>query len=162
MSLSVNISNFKEVMSKLITGVTVITTSDAKGQNYGFTANSFTSLSLEPTLILFCISKNSISNQNIRAIKKFAINILTHNQQDLALKFASKNSNKFQDTSFHLSPNNQCPILENIAAYLECNLGNIYDGGDHDIIIGEVIGFNYYNNPKPLIYYNHKFGLQND
>ena len=90
---------FRAGLSRFGTGVTIITTHDEKGQPTGFTANSFTSLSLDPPLVLFCLSRNSNCFQAFTANPSFAVNILKESQQELAARFATQDEAKFSGVS---------------------------------------------------------------
>lgn len=120
---------------------------------FGMTVNSFSSLSLDPPLVLFCIDNNSSNLSLFRRNKYFSLNILSQNQKSLSTAFATpKNSEKWgvEPYSFGKFGN---PIFENSIAFIECKKHRIIRAGDHHIIIGEVIDFSCLNNSKPLLYY---------
>ena len=147
---------FKEIMSMYPTGVTIITTFDGKGNPVGMTVNSFTSVSLEPLLVLWCIDKNASSLKTFRDSKIFAIHILSENQEDTCWTFAGKTADRFANISWETSAN-QLPIIKECTGYFECKTINEVDAGDHIILIGEVL--NLKNEKKnPLIYFNRKVG----
>ena len=151
------IQNFKDLMSRWPTGVSVITTIDETGKKYGFTANSFTSVSLDPMLVSFCLMKTSTTLAKLEKSKKFAISILNSDQEHLARHFATPLQDKFQNIAHKLSPKTGCPYLEDIVGYIECETRFQYPGGDHDIFVGEVIETFLDSQTKPLLHFNRKF-----
>lgn len=152
MASTVNPEQFKRVMSTLATGVTVITTVHNNKQ-YGFTASSFTSVSLSPLLILFCINVNSFSVKAFTDSRYFAVSILSENQQHLSKHFALPNPDKFIGISYNLGQYSKCPLIEEAICHIECNKFDCYNVGDHSVIIGEVINSKVNNNLNPLIRY---------
>lgn len=150
---------FKQVMGQFPTGVAVITCSDGKGGIAGLTASSFTSVSAEPPLVLFCPQYDSDSYPHIEAQKKFAIHILEESQTDLAYAFAGKGEDKAKGFDFHISRRG-IPVLDNYLAVMECSLYQNYEGGDHAIIVGEVLHVNLMGVDErlPLAYCRGKMG----
>lgn len=148
-------SLFKDVMARFPTGVTVITTKFANKQ-FGLTANSFTSVSLDPPLILFCIAKFSGSYDAFMQTSSFAVNLLTQDQEQIAKHFASKILDKFENISYITSAKNNI-ILSNSLGYLELKKYATHDAGDHSIIIGEVINGKIDKNAIPLQYLDRNF-----
>lgn len=152
---SIDISQFKNIVSKFPTGIIIMTT-NYEEKDFGITINSFTSVSLEPQLILFCIDKMSGSYEAFLKSKSFVANFLTEKQEEIAKLFAIKGIDKFKNISFEKSEN-QNPILINISAYLELEQYKVFDAGDHDIIIGKVIDGKVLSNENPVCYYNRNF-----
>lgn len=127
---------------------------------FGMTINSFSSVSLEPPLVSFCIDNKS---NNLKLFKKndyFSLNILTENQIELAKGFATpKNSKKWQIENYFLGKNGS-PIFENSLGFFECKKHKIIKAGDHHIIIGEVVDFSKIKHEEnPLLYTKSKFGF---
>ena len=149
--------DFKDLMSRWPTGVSVITTIDELGEKYGFTANSFVSVSLDPMLVSFCLNRNSRLLEKLSASKKFTISILSSSQEAIARHFATPMLDKFQDIVHGISPQTACPHIEGALGWMECEVRFQYPGGDHDIFVGEVIGISMDNTKSPLLYYNRKF-----
>jgi flavin reductase (DIM6/NTAB) family NADH-FMN oxidoreductase RutF len=149
--------NFKDIMSRWPTGVSVITTIDAAGVKYGFTANSFTSVSLDPMLVSFCLMQTSATLSKLEKSKKFIVSILSHNQENIAKHFATPIPDKFQNIAHKLCSKTGCPYLEDILGYMKCETRFQYPGGDHDIFIGEVIEIFIDKEKKPLVYFDRKF-----
>lgn len=152
-----SIKDFKNVMSLWATGISVITTIDNSGNKYGFTANSFTSVSLDPMLVSFCIISTSPTLLKIMQSQKFAISILSDKQSDLAKHFATSMPDKFKNILYKNCPQTQCPYLENSLGWLECVVQNHYTGGDHEIFVGEVVGTYMDSTKQPLVYFNRAY-----
>ena len=146
--------NFRNALGCYLTGVTVITTSTSS-KMVGVTANSFSSVSLNPPLVLWSIDKKSSRYEVMKNANNYAINILSHRQANVAIDFV-KNNNPFKNVDFSLGEN-QTPIIDNSAAVFECQKKNVFDGGDHSIILGKVIKYSF-NEKKPLFFYKGDFG----
>ena len=127
---------FRRCLGEFATGVTVVT-AEVGERRYGITANSFSSLSIDPPLILWSISRTSRSFAAFTRADRFAINVLRSDQIELSQRFSSGADDKFEGVSWSAGKNGS-PILEGVAAYLECRRVTAFDGGDHVIIIGQV------------------------
>ena len=145
-------NDLRQCLGRFATGVTVVTCADAKGGPCGITANSFSSVSLEPPLVLWNIAKVSNSLQAYLGAKHFAFNILGEDQQDVSDHFARTDHTRFSGIDYSLSGEG-VPLLADTIAALECRTHEIHDCGDHYIIIGEVIRFDS-RDGKPLIFAN--------
>ena len=130
----------RKALGAFVTGVTVVTTCEADGTPRGFTANSFTSVSLDPPLVLICIANSALSFPVFQACGHFAINILAENQTETSSIFASKAPDKFDRADWHPGPEGS-PVIDGTAAWLECAMHSQVDAGDHVILIGRVIDF---------------------
>jgi len=129
---------FRHTLGHFASGVTVITVCDRDGRPTGLTASAFTSVSLDPPLILVCVDHKSQSYPALVAGKTFAVNILSHDQEAVSRRFATtKVENKFEGVPFTLSQMG-LPLLENALAQLECATVNVYLEGDHSIFVGRV------------------------
>jgi flavin reductase (DIM6/NTAB) family NADH-FMN oxidoreductase RutF len=128
----------RKALGSFVTGVTVVTTVDASGEKRGFTANSFTSVSLDPPLILVCIAKGTSSFSAFAVAKTFAVNILAEEQKATSSAFASRGLDKFAGISWRLGSAG-APILDAVAAWIECELHQQVDAGDHLILIGRIV-----------------------
>jgi len=131
---------FRHALGAFPTGVTVVTTIDNDGQPIGFTANSFSSVSLDPKLILICIDKASINLEAFTESAHFAVNILSEKQQQISTTFASPVDDRFADVSW-MPKTTGCPIIADTAAWFDCVKNNCFDAGDHYILLGEVVEF---------------------
>jgi len=131
-------ASLRQVLSAYPTGVTVVAGRDANGEPYGLTVNSFTSVSLEPPLILVCIGYESSSHARLMAAPAFTVNVLSGDQLELALRFSDEPADaRFDDLSWS-SGASGAPILGGVAAWLECSAHERLDAGDHSIILGRV------------------------
>ncbi|WP_068084988.1 flavin reductase family protein [Novosphingobium rosa] len=128
---------FRQAMASFASGVTVVTTTDEDGRMVGFTASAFSSLSMDPPLVLVCPSRTSATYPHLVRGERFAIHILAAGQQDVAMAFASKGADKVAALAFSVSDLGN-PILPGATAVIECRLWKDYDGGDHLIVVGEV------------------------
>jgi len=131
---------FRHALGAFPTGVTVVTTIDNDGQPIGFTANSFSSVSLDPKLILICIDKASINLEAFTESAHFAVNILSEKQQQISTTFASPVDDRFADVSW-MPKTTGCPIIADTVAWFDCIKNNCFDAGDHYILLGEVVEF---------------------
>lgn len=127
----------RAVCGHFVTGVAVITC-EADGILTGTTVNSFASVSLDPPLVLFCLHKESRLLDVLRRSRRFGVNFLAGRQEKLAWAFASRHSAEFSDVAHHRSAEG-VPVLSDAAAFLACSVVSEYDGGDHLILLGEVI-----------------------
>ena len=134
----ISAEEFRHTLSHFASGVTIITVCDRDGKPTGLTASAFTSVSLDPPLILVCVDHKSQSYPALVAGKMFAVNILAHDQEHLSRRFATtKIENKFEGVSFALSSMG-LPLLESALAHLECAIVNVHLEGDHSIFVGRV------------------------
>jgi flavin reductase (DIM6/NTAB) family NADH-FMN oxidoreductase RutF len=130
-------NELRRVMGHFATGVTVITTISKNGTPYGLTANAFTSVSLDPPLLLISVDKKAESYPYFEESKVFTVNILSEEQEALSRKFAASGGDKFQGVAYHVGANG-VPILDGVLTYLECKLYASYEGGDHTLFLGEI------------------------
>jgi flavin reductase (DIM6/NTAB) family NADH-FMN oxidoreductase RutF len=135
-----DVKEFRRALGCFVTGVTVVTTVDPEAGPKGFTANSFTSVSLDPPLVLVCVAKSSGSHDAFLHSRAFAINILQKAQRDISTSFASKGSDKFSRIRFTTGATGS-PILPESAAWIDCETHDRIDAGDHTILIGRAIDF---------------------
>jgi flavin reductase (DIM6/NTAB) family NADH-FMN oxidoreductase RutF/pimeloyl-ACP methyl ester carboxylesterase len=131
---------FRQALGAFVTGVTVVTTRNATGEMRGFTANSFTSVSLDPPLVLVCIAKTASSFSTFSAAGNFAVSVLAAPQKEVSALFASKSADKFAGSRWHIGPAGS-PVIEAAAAWFDCRRHSLVEAGDHVILIGEVAGF---------------------
>ena len=142
---------FRQCLGKFATGVTVVTCCDDNGNPYGITANSFSSVSLEPPLVLWNIAKVSNSLQAYLDAEHFVINVLTEDQQQLSSHFARTDHTLFRGIEYSPAENG-APLLPDTLATFECRTHKIHDCGDHYIIVGEVTGFASWDG-DPLLFF---------
>jgi flavin reductase (DIM6/NTAB) family NADH-FMN oxidoreductase RutF len=150
---------FRDTVGAFATGVTVITTQGAE-HPYGMTANAFSSVSLDPPLILVCVIKGTEGAENIEKNGVFAVNILRSDQEPISRYFASKDRPRgweaFRQIS-HTRAASGSPILDDCAAYLDCRVAAIHDAGDHIIVIGEVMALGVDTECDPLLFHRGKY-----
>lgn len=146
-----NISNFKQAMSNFATGITVITSSDEENQ-FGLTVNAFSSVSIEPLMILICLDKKTRLLPKIKQKGQFVVNILSDKQSDLIWEFAQKDKRQ-KKFSNEFSEKFNLPILKDSISILECQISQIVEAGDHEVILAEVITI-VNSELQPLIYVN--------
>ncbi len=152
MSASIDPKEFRQTVGQFATGVCVIAT-EVDGTVHGMTANAFTSLSLDPTLVLFCVAKNAKMAKFMRQAQGFSVNILREEQQALSTYFAGgwkePTAPPFRFVAWEGGPR-----LEGCAAALGCRLYQLLEGGDHWIVIGEVLTLHRGIEPRyPLIFH---------
>lgn len=127
----------RNVLGSFVTGVTVVTTRDAEGKLHGLTANSFSSVSLDPPLVLWSQATSAGSHPAFRDAERFTINILAENQYGLANHFATRSPDKFSGIDHDLGVDG-LPLLRDCSAWLECKVVSRFPGGDHVIFVGSV------------------------
>ncbi|MEM1174991.1 MAG: flavin reductase family protein [Pseudomonadota bacterium] len=142
----------RQTLGKFATGITVVTCCAADGRACGITANSFSSVSLDPPLVLWNIAKSSNSLQAYLEATHFAIHVLNDQQEAISRHFAKTDHKAFDRIQYRMS-DEQVPILEAGLARLDCRTERVIDAGDHHIIIGEVLRHEAYDG-APLMYYN--------
>lgn len=147
-------SEYRKTLGTFSTGVTIITT-QSEGGFYGFTANSFTSVSLDPPLVLFCVNKAATFVEALSKSKIFGINILAVDQEALSNRFANSalvNDERFEGVSYQISDSG-CPIIDGSLAFLDCEQYKISAAGTHQIVMGKVKMFARLRHGSPLVYF---------
>ena len=140
------------------TGVVVVTTADDEGRKTGVTVNSFTSVSLDPPLVLFCLLNSANAYRTWEGASRFTMNILAASQQQVSNAFARPSANPW-DSVAHRAGDNGCPLIDGTAASLECERFQHFPGGDHLIIVGQVTRVRLSpDNPRPLAFHRGKYG----
>jgi flavin reductase (DIM6/NTAB) family NADH-FMN oxidoreductase RutF len=147
---------FRRALGTFATGVTVVTGCDASGQRFGLTASSFNSVSLDPPLVLWSLSRSASSMPGFTRGSHYAIHILAADQRALAERFAAKNGDRFAGLSTQAGAGG-APILEGALAVFECFNRSQYEEGDHIIFVGEVERCEQRENAQPLIYHGGRF-----
>ncbi len=137
-----DIKDLRRALGTFATGVTVVTTIDSEGQPRGFTANSFTSVSLEPALILVCVAKAAAGYSVFSQTARFAINVLAESQQDISANFAAKDIERFTTVKWDAGKNGS-PLIDGVVAWFECEKHETIDAGDHIVLIGRVVDYQY-------------------
>ncbi|HVN86153.1 MAG TPA: flavin reductase family protein [Candidatus Binatia bacterium] len=143
-------SEFRRVLGHFAAGVTVVTTIGSDRTPYGLTATAFTSVSLEPPLVLVCVDKKSETYPHF-ASGVFGVNFLADGQQDFSKRFATSGGDKFSGVEFRRGTTG-VPLLPATIGHLECRVVHAYEGGDHTIYVGEVVASEV-NEGEPLLYF---------
>lgn len=146
-----NLQSFRQCLGQFATGVTVVTCTDKDGNPCGITANSFSSVSLEPPLVLWNIAKSSNSLRAYLNAEYFAVNVLNKAQQQISAHFAQSDHKLFQGVEHSISADG-VPILPDTVACFECRTVEYHECGDHYIVIGEVHKFHRVD-AAPLIFF---------
>ncbi len=141
---------FRRVLGHFATGVVVVTANNAEDRA-GVTVNSFSSLSLQPPLVMFSLARNLRSLGLFQSAERIGINILTVDQQDISHRFATAGSDKWAGTSASVGTSGAV-LIDDALAHLECELQSVIDGGDHAIFICRVLDFRA-NDGDPLMYF---------
>jgi flavin reductase (DIM6/NTAB) family NADH-FMN oxidoreductase RutF len=159
-SSSFDSKGFRAAMGRFATGVAVATVRDPVVGPVGVTINSLTSVSLDPALILFCIDKTAHCMTFFMQNINFGINVLAESQQALSTHFARHHDRPWEGILWHDSPHG-VPLLDGAIARLDCQRVATYEGGDHLIFLGQVIGIATEDAP-PLLYFKGKYGRLGD
>jgi len=141
----------RKLFGTFLTGVTVVTAIDAAGMPVGFTANSFTSVSLDPPLVLVCVAKSGRSYDALCSSPRFGISILSDTQRDVSDTFAGRGGEKFEGATTWRRPGG-APLVESALGVIDCARESVTEAGDHVIVVGRVLGFAM-NGGQPLGYF---------
>lgn len=148
-------AELRGVFGRFTTGVTVITTLTARGP-VGMTANSFTPVSLEPPLVLFCVSRRSQLCEPFATARSFAVNVLADTQRPLSARFAAPGYDRFGDTPWRPG-HTGVPLLPGALAVVECETAEVLPGGDHVIVLGRVVAVGVAPAGEPLVFYGSRY-----
>ena len=148
---------FLRVMGSFATGVTVVTVKGKDGENRGFTASAVSSLSLEPRMLLVCVSEYSTSLDIIKEAGVFVVNVLASTQQEIAQQFATRAGDRFAGLRWRPGSETGAPIIDGSLAYAECKLVDTCQGGDHVILMGEITAADAHE-AEPLLYFRGRYG----
>jgi flavin reductase (DIM6/NTAB) family NADH-FMN oxidoreductase RutF len=132
-------AEFRRACGHFATGVTIASVLDAQGTPHGLTVSSFTSVSLDPPLILICLGHRVSAIDAFRASAHFGINVLAEDQRDLAERFARKAQDRFDGLKWRRGKTG-VPILAGVLAAIECAVRQRFTAGDHDVFVGEMVG----------------------
>jgi flavin reductase (DIM6/NTAB) family NADH-FMN oxidoreductase RutF len=146
----------RDALGCFATGVTIITGNDSTGLPVGLTANSFTSVSLDPPLLLACIAKTAASSEVLRTAGHFAVNVLHIGQQPTSIRFSRRDEDRFGATPWEPGLNGT-PVLTGSLATFECARHAVHEGGDHIILIGQVERARFEPRRDPLLYFRGKY-----
>ena len=144
---------FRNALGCFATGITVITTIAPDGEPIGVTVNSFSSVSLEPPLVQFCLGRAAMSFEAFTKAPSFAVNILAEGQAELSARFSKRDQQERWDGVGVERWDTGVPILAGCLANLECDREHVFEGGDHVIIVGRVRRLSGSEQGKPLLYF---------
>ncbi|MBV2156609.1 flavin reductase family protein [Kitasatospora sp. SUK 42] len=146
-------------MARFATGITVLTTGGERV--HGMTANAFSSVSLEPPLVLCCVARSAVMHDAIATTRSFAVSVLGGEQEHLARYFADRSrphgAAQFAGVDWRPGPFTGAPLLSDSLAWLECKLTEQYDGGDHSIFLGEVLATGRAGGRQALLFYDGRY-----
>lgn len=144
-------SEFRQLLGRFATGVTVVTALDGDGRPHGMTANSLSSISLQPPLVLVAVEKIAVMHDVLFHAPRWVINILSDRQETLSRRFARREDDRFDGLGYAPSSAG-VPLLDGALAHIECERWAIHDAGDHTIFIGRVTGGTAHDG-RPLGYF---------
>ena len=147
---------FRAALGMFATGVTIVTARDADGVLVGLTANSFNSVSLRPPLVLWSLSRQAGSMPAFARGSHYVVNILAADQHALAVRFASRQPDRFADVAFRDNPAG-APVIDGAAAVFECFNRSQYQEGDHVIFVGEVERCAHREGAAPLLFHGGRY-----
>jgi flavin reductase (DIM6/NTAB) family NADH-FMN oxidoreductase RutF len=152
-------ARLRRALGSFATGVTVVTVGGAAPR--GMTANSFTSVSLDPALVLVCVGNDAVMNRVLAEAETFAVSILGSGQEDVARHFADRSrplgAAQFDAVDWLPGPATAAPVIAGAAAHFECTRWRAYDGGDHTIHVGRVLALDELPGREPLVFHGGRF-----
>lgn len=150
-------ADFRAAMSQFASGVTIVTTKDARGVPVGFTASAFSSLSLDPPLVLVCLDKKAECYEGFAGAEAMGISILATGQHEIAMRFASRGADKFGPGGLIAGEVTGLALVAGATVQMECAIVDRPAGGDHTILIGRVMRAKTAD-AQPMVHYNRAFG----
>ena len=151
-------SQFRQLLGRFATGVTVLTLVTPEGRPLGMTANSLASVSLDPPLLSVCVDREAELHDVIVRAPEFVVNVLASPQEALARRFSDKHEDRFDGVGYRLNPDGLI-LLDGALAHVVCERFAEYPGGDHTIILGRVVGGST-SDGRPLLYYRGGYAPQ--
>ena len=158
--VAINPAEYRQLLGRFATGVTVITTLDGRRQPAGMTASALSAASLEPPLLLVCVSRTTDFQDVLRAADRFAVNVLASDQDELSRRFATDGIERFAGVRYTAGPAG-VPLLEGVTAHIFCERGAIQEAGDHSLFLGRVIGGQVFDR-APLLHYGGHYTTTRD
>lgn len=146
---------FRQVLSNFAAGVTVVTTLDRERRPHGLTATAFTSVSLDPPLVLVCIDRKAETFPHFAPAGVFAVNFLAADQREVSQHFARHGGDKFSGLAWRAGTLG-APLLDGTIGHVECRIAHAYEGGDHVIYVGEIDSAAA-NDGQPLLHFRHAY-----
>ena len=155
MTVTFDLAQFKDAMSRFTTGVTVVAGME-DGRPVGFTCQSFVSLSIDPPFIAVAPARSSTSWPRIARAGKFCVNVLGDHQLEVGRRFAVSGGDKFEGLDWHPAPVSGAPVIEGSLAWVDCNVELVHEAGDHELIIGKVLDLGL-GEGSPLVFFRRSF-----
>ena len=149
---------FRNALGHFPSGVCIVTTIDSERRSWGFTASAFSSLSLDPPLILVCLDRKAESHDAFWNAGDFAVSILAAHQMAMAIQFATKGVEKFDGVEIVTGKELGMPLIPEAVVYLECRMHQTIQVGDHTILVGNVVDATV-NEGEPLVYHARRYGI---
>ena len=153
--MAIEAQELRRVLGYFATGVTVITTKDKDGTPNGLTANAFVSLSLEPPLVIISVDKKATCYACFEPDNGFTVNFLSEDQEEISRRFATKGADKFADLKWRAGGNGAA-LIDGALGSVECKIIQCHDGGDHTIVVGEILNVSA-NGDRPLLFFKGKY-----
>ncbi|GAA3811022.1 hypothetical protein GCM10022226_34360 [Sphaerisporangium flaviroseum] len=153
----VGAQHFRNVLGRFATGVVAITAIDQDGEPCGLAANSFTSVSLDPPLVAFCVAHTSSSWPRLRSAARLCVNVLAEHHEEVSRQLAAKGGDKFAGLGWTLSPGGG-PILDGALAWIDCSVEAEHLAGDHIIVVARVHGLDTHADHGPLVFFRGGYG----
>jgi 3-hydroxy-9,10-secoandrosta-1,3,5(10)-triene-9,17-dione monooxygenase reductase component len=147
--------HFRDVLGRFASGVTVVT-SISGGEPVGMTAQSFTSVSLNPPLVLFCPAKTSVAWPAMQRAGFFCVNLLAEGQDEISNQFARRGADKFSGISWRPASTG-APLLDGVLGWVDCTVYGVHEAGDHYVVIGQVQDLGVSEAPHPLLFYRGRY-----
>jgi flavin reductase ActVB len=147
---------FRRAMASFPSGVTIVTTTDADGRWWGFTATSFCSVSLDPPLVLVCLAGSAECHPVFAHAQRWIVHIVHPQDTGLAVRFATRGADKFADAGF-VADARGMPVLDRACVTLDCSSHAKHSGGDHTVLLGRVENTRLSDDLVPAVYFNRGF-----
>lgn len=151
--MTIDSRSYRKALGCFATGVTVVAAMDSHAKPVGVTISAFSSVSLDPPLVLFCLGLGSASVDSFRKATHFAVNVLRDDQRELSIRFASRMADKWAGVEYSLGESSHAPVLHRCLATLECETARIFEEGDHLVFVGRVLSLDYDPGGQPLLYF---------
>jgi 3-hydroxy-9,10-secoandrosta-1,3,5(10)-triene-9,17-dione monooxygenase reductase component len=152
-------ARYRQVLGHFPTGVTIVTATDPEGEPCGLAVGSFTSVSLEPPLVAFLPAKGSKSWPRIERAGRFCVNILAEDQEHIGRIFATSGTDKFRGLGWRRSSNG-APLIQDVLAWIDCDIESVYETGDHFIVVGHVTELGVERDKAgPLVFFRGGYGV---
>jgi len=151
-----DLRTLRDALGSFATGVTVVTCIDSSGRPFGLTVNSFTSVSLDPPLLLVCIANQARCAKAMTSAGHFAVNVLQTGQQPASIRFSTRDEDRFGATPWSTGESG-APLLMDSLAVFECERHAVHEGGDHHILVGRVLRASFDAAMDPLLYFRGRY-----